>query len=158
MYGHACCVLTAMIKIFNNLNPVREKPQQTSTCQHYDSFLDFFDSGFIFFFRCSYIRCINRYIPKTKTTTSHTHARLTALCLGLPGWASTRKIKPIWILLKQETVSASGISWAICKSAPHSRQITTPAPHHSVFTGRMSFLAPNQQCQSTEGTKNNNIK
>jgi len=23
--------------------------------------------------------------------------------------------------------------WAICKSAPHSRQITTPAPHHSVF-------------------------
>ena len=31
------------------------------------------------------------------------------------------------------TVSGSGISWAICKSAPRSRQITTPAPHHSVF-------------------------
>jgi len=29
-------------------------------------------------------------------------------------------------------VSGSGISWAICKSAPRSRQITTPAPHHSV--------------------------
>ena len=29
--------------------------------------------------------------------------------------------------------SGSGISWAICKSAPHSRQITTLAPHHSVF-------------------------
>ena len=28
---------------------------------------------------------------------------------------------------------------------------TTPAPHHSVFTGRMPFLPPNQQCQSTEG-------
>ena len=27
----------------------------------------------------------------------------------------------------------SGISWAICKSAPHSRQITMPAPHRSVF-------------------------
>ena len=26
-----------------------------------------------------------------------------------------------------------GISWAICKSAPCSRQMTTPAPHHSVF-------------------------
>ena len=39
----------------------------------------------------------------------------------------------IWILLKQEVVSGSGISWATCKSAPHSRQITTPAPHHSVF-------------------------
>jgi len=26
-----------------------------------------------------------------------------------------------------------------------------PAPHHSVFTGRMLFLLPNQQRQSTEG-------
>ena len=52
------------------------------------------------------------------------HTRLMALCPGLPGWASTRKVKLIWILLKQETVSGSGTSWAICKSAPHSRQIT----------------------------------
>ena len=29
--------------------------------------------------------------------------------------------------------------------------ITTPTPHHSIFTGRMLFLTPNQQCQSTEG-------
>jgi len=41
--------------------------------------------------------------------------------------------KPIWILLKQETASGSGISWAVCKSAPRSRHITMPAPHHSVF-------------------------
>ena len=82
----------------------------------------------------------------------HTHTHLTALCLGLPGWVGTRKVKPIWILLKQETVSGSGISWAICKSAPCSRQITTPATHHSVFTGQMPFLPPNQQCQSSEGT------
>ena len=66
-------------------------------------------------------------------THTHTHTRLTAPCPGLPRWAGTRKVKPIWILLKQETVSGSGISWAICKSAPRSRQITTPAPHHSVF-------------------------
>ena len=26
-------------------------------------------------------------------------------------------------------MSGSGISWAICKSAPRSRQITTPVPH-----------------------------
>ena len=39
----------------------------------------------------------------------------------------------IWISLKQETLSGNGISWAICKSAPCSRQTTTPAPHHSVF-------------------------
>jgi len=30
-------------------------------------------------------------------------------------------------------VSGSGISWDVCKSATCSRQITTPAPHHSVF-------------------------
>ena len=81
----------------------------------------------------------------------YTHTRLTALCPGLPGWAGTRKVKPIWILLKKETVSGSGISWTVCKSAPCSRQITTPAPHRSVFTGRMPFLPPNQQRQSTEG-------
>jgi len=63
----------------------------------------------------------------------HTHTHLTALCPGLPGWTGTRKVKQIWILLKQETVSGSGISRAICKSAPRCRQITTPAPHHSVF-------------------------
>ena len=63
----------------------------------------------------------------------HTHTHLTALLLGLPGWAGTRKVKPILISLKQETVSGSGISWAICKYAPRSRQITMPAPHHSVF-------------------------
>jgi len=40
---------------------------------------------------------------------------------------------------------SSGMDWTICKqSAPHSRQTTTPTPHHS--------LTPNQQCQSTEGT------
>ena len=64
-------------------------------------------------------------------TLLYTH--LTALFLGLPRWAGVRKVKPIWILLKQETVSGSGISWAICKSATRSRQITPPAPHHSVF-------------------------
>jgi len=66
-------------------------------------------------------------------TYTYTHTRLTVLCPGLSGWDSTRKVKPIWILLKQGTVSDSGISWAICKSATCSRQITTPAPHHSAF-------------------------
>ena len=49
-------------------------------------------------------------------------------------------------------MSGSGISRAICKSAHRSRQITTPAPHPQFFTGWMSFLPPNQQRQSTEGT------
>ena len=35
---------------------------------------------------------------------THTYTPvLTALCPGLPGWAGIRKVKPIWILLKQES-------------------------------------------------------
>jgi len=33
----------------------------------------------------------------------------------------------------RDSESGDGISWAVCKSAPRSRQITMPAPHHSVF-------------------------
>jgi len=44
----------------------------------------------------------------------------------------------------------SGISWAVRKSAPRSRQIATPATAQ-FFTGRTPFLRPNQECQSTEG-------
>jgi len=88
----------------------------------------------------------------TVCNTRLTHTRLTALYPGQPGWAGTRKVKTIWILLKQDTVSGSGISWAICKSAPRSRQITTPQITTQFFTGRMPFLPPNQQRQSTEGT------
>jgi len=71
--------------------------------------------------------------PVHTHTQTHTHTCLMAHCPGLSGWASNRKVKTIQILLKQETVSGSGISWDICKSAPRSRQITMPAPHHSVF-------------------------
>jgi len=51
-------------------------------------------------------------------------------------------------------LGCSGISWTICKqSAPHSRQITTPTSHHSILTGWMLILMPNEKCQSTEGKK-----
>jgi len=46
------------------------------------------------------------------------------------------------------------VAVAMFKCAPRSRQTTTPTPHHSVFTGRMPFLPPNQQHQSTEGKIN----
>ena len=56
------------------------------------------------------------YFPILQLIITHTHTRLTAIFPGLPRWAGTRKAKPIWILLKQETVSGSGISWNICTS------------------------------------------
>ena len=37
-----------------------------------------------------------------------------------------------------------GISWTICKhSAPRFRQITTPTPHQSIFTGRVLLRPSN---------------
>ena len=80
-----------------------------------------------------------------KTTTqsircnTHTHARLTAFCPGQPGWASAKKVKPIWILLKQRTVSGSGISWAICFciSLQTDNHASTP-PHTHPFNGPFS--------------------
>jgi len=58
--------------------------------------------------------------------------------------------EPILILLEQETVSGSSISWAICKSALCSRQITMQHSTTQFYTGRMPFLPPNQQRQSNE--------
>ena len=57
-------------------------------------------------------------------------------------------------LLEQETMSGSGISWAICKSAPCHRKITTPAPHSIVtyyrYSPLLSFLqAECSSCHST---------
>jgi len=41
--------------------------------------------------------------------------------------------------------AGSGINWTMCKqSASHSRQITTPTPHHSIFTGWMLSLTPDR--------------
>ena len=45
-------------------------------------------------------------------------------------------------LLKQETVSGSGISWDLCKYAPRSRQIIMPAPHHSFLQAGCPFCCP----------------
>ena len=77
-------------------------------------------------FKYGHLATLDSMIPVSSMEEAHTHTRLTAIFPGLPRWVSTRKTKPIWILLKQETVSGSGISWAICKSAPCSSQTTPP--------------------------------
>ena len=74
------------------------------------------------------------------------HIPLTAFFPGQSWVRWHQKGKPFRILLEQEM-----IGWTICKSfALRSRQITTPAPHHSVFAGWMPFLPPNVQRQSTK--------
>ena len=81
---------------------------------------------------------------KSVSLLKFTCTRLTALFSGTTRVSRYQKGKPIWILLKQETVSSSGISWAICKSAPRSRQITMPAPHHSVSKHWRHWMGPDK--------------
>ena len=95
--------------------------------------------------------------PHTHTHT-HTHNRFTALLEYVrdhPGWAGARKVKP-GRLNQSGFTGARDSEWQwhllgymqVCTSS----QTTTPTSHHSVFTGRMPFLTPNQQRQSTEGS------
>ena len=70
------------------------------------------------------------------TNLAHTHTHTYPFNGPLSGTTRVgryQKGKTNLDLLKQETVNGNGINWAICKSAPRSRQITTPAPHHSFF-------------------------
>ena len=66
---------------------------------------------------------------------THTHL--------MASFSDTRKIKPIWILLEQETMVWQWHQLDRMKSsAPHSRQITTPAPHHSILQAGCSSWCP----------------
>jgi len=79
----------------------------------------------------------------------HMHVCMHHACMHTHTHTYTTVLRPSWILS-----GTTRVSWAICKSAPWLRHITTPASHNSrFFTGQMSFLPPNQQCQSTEGLK-----
>ena len=101
---------------------------------------------------CSQDR-LTLFVPHT-----HTHTTVLLLCWNLSGTTRVSRYqkgknqegKTNLDLLEQETVSGSGICWAICKSAPHPRQ-PRQNPTTQFFTGRMPFLPPNQQRQSTEG-------
>jgi len=80
----------------------------------------------------------------------HTHTQpfygRLGFCPVLPGWSGSRKVKPEsktnLDLLEQEIVSGSGIGWAICKSAPWPRHITTPASHHSFLQAGCTSCRP----------------
>ena len=106
---------------------------------------------FAYSFRYTFVN-IQSFISTVKRH-PYTHTRLTALFPGPPGWAGTRKVKPIWILLKQD----SEWQWhqlghmQVCISLQTDNHASTPPL--KFFTGRMPFLPPNQQCQSTEGTE-----
>ena len=75
----------------------------------------------------------------------HTHTRLTALCPGLPGWAGTRKIKPIWILQDNEWQWNPLGHMHICTSLQTDNHASTPP---------LSFLqAGCPSCRPTNSVK-----
>ena len=66
-----------------------------------------------------------------------------------------KPVKPIWIIMKQETM---GWQWhqvdhmqIICTSLQTDNHAST-SPLSFYRRGRMLFLTPNQQCQSNEGS------
>jgi len=98
------------------------------------------------------LSCVHQQDGNTHT---HAHTRLTTLFLGLPGWASTRKLKPIsgFYSSKRQWVAV-----AVASAGPYASLHLAPdrQPHQHpttlFFTGQMPFLPPNQQHQSTAGT------
>jgi len=74
------------------------------------------------------------------------YTRLTASFPGQPGRAGTRKANQSG-LKRGKRWWGFGMQWHqvdhMQKSAPRSRQITTPTCHHSIFTGQMLFLMSN---------------
>jgi len=65
-------------------------------------------------------------------------------------WVSQTRMFPFWILLKllimEALVTIGDIGCAKLQSYHHHQQTNT-----QIFTGWISFLSPNQQCQNTEG-------
>jgi len=83
---------------------VMRQRRNQSIVQRRHNFVIFYE--FVYYFYVFDLDCECKF-------SKHTHTRSTALFPGLPRWAGTGKAKPNWILLKQETVSGSGISWAV---------------------------------------------
>ena len=78
----------------------------------------------------------------------HTHTRLMALCPGLPGSASTRKVKPIWILLKARD---SEWQW---HQLGHMQVCTSLQTDNRASTPPLSFLqAGCPSCRPTNSVK-----
>ena len=125
---------------------IQRKAETSSTArqQHVSQTAICLTSDNITFMYVNITARFNQQAKANKQTNKQTKHTFNGPLSGTTRVSRYQKGKPIWILLKQETVSGSGISWAICKSAPHSKQITTPATHRSFFTGQMPFLPPDQ--------------
>ena len=94
-----------------------------------------------------------KFLILTSELHTHTHKHLMAFFSRTTSVGRYQKDKPFWILLKQEMMERQ---WhqlnhmqIICTSLQTVNHASTSSLH--IFRGRMPFLLPNQQRQSTEG-------
>ena len=96
---------------------------------------------------CMLKYCLIILIQKTSTTSFCNHNQFTALFPGPPGLAGARR--ELVDFMVQGKINRG-------RHADHLHSIWTnqcpPPPSPIFFTGRMPFLPPNQQRQTTEGT------
>jgi len=86
------------------------------------------------------------------TAATHTHTHTPQFNAPLSGTTQVSRYQKGKTNLDFTEARDSEWQWfQLAHIACRSRQITMPAPYHSLFTGRMPFLPPNQQRQSTEG-------
>ena len=105
--------------------------------------------------KCTYCHLNKWQSTEESSSTVHTHP-FNGHFPGLPRWAGTRKVKS-----NLDFTEARDSEWQwhqLGKSSPHFRQITMPAPNHSVFlqarwpscrpTNRVKALKAQVQCAS----------
>jgi len=80
----------------------------------------------------------------------YTHKRFTALFLGPPGWAGTRRELLDLNMVQGESNRGRHADHPAGRHSIRTKQCPPPPSPH-FFTGQMPFLPPNQQCQSIEG-------
>jgi len=99
---------------------------------------------------CSWHPANSVKAPKAVTTnTTPQQNHFTALFLGPPGWAGARR--ELLDFMVQGKINRG--RHTDHPAGRHSiRTNQCPPPPSPIFTGRMPFLPPNQQCQSTEGS------
>jgi len=90
--------------------------------------------------------CATAVLVTTSTTTPHPFNNLFSRTACVSQYQKGKTSLDLNEARDDGVMGCSGISWTTCKqSAPCARQMTTPTPHHSIFTGRVLFLTPNQQ-------------
>ena len=80
----------------------------------------------------------------------YNYNRFTALLPGPPGWAGARR-EVLDFMVQGNISRGRNTDHPAERHSIRTNQCPPPVHHPPFFTGRMPFLPPNQQCQSTEG-------